>query len=62
MSDPTLRFELEWVDKNSHLYNSRDHAENVMHNIRLNYAIRSLEKSIQMLKGDRRYENLTKCN
>lgn len=46
-----MKWELEWVDKNIHLYDSPLHAEAVKRNIEKRYAILALQARIKELEA-----------
>ena len=45
----SLQWELDWIDRNKHLYDSDKHAEAVKGNIKKRYYIRELEAEIANL-------------
>ena len=50
MSNKTpLQWELDWIDRNGHLYDSAMHAQAVKGNIEKRYKIRELEAEIRRL-------------
>lgn len=58
MESLTLKGELDWIDKNPDKYRSLAHAEDVKHNIRVNYELRKVETEAQQLRSSRRYGNM----
>jgi hypothetical protein len=47
-----MKWELEWIDDNIHLYTSPEHAEAVKRNIEKRYKILSLEARIKELEKE----------
>lgn len=47
-----MKWELEWIDDNLHLYTSPGHAEAVKRNIEKRYKILSLEARIKELEKE----------
>lgn len=60
MTSTTLMAELDWIDRNLDKYQSPAHAEDVKHNIRVNYQLRALEAEVNRLRGTRRYSNMSR--
>lgn len=57
MTSVTLKAELDWIDRNVDRYKSPQHAEDVKHNIRVNYRLRELEAETGKLRRSRRYNS-----